>query len=155
MERPQHYDELHRPHQHAERRKNRLHPDAQAQQRTPRRLPGEHVDDQGVFGADSGRRERHDRREALRHLYAEHVRLRRRNVERSQEEVDSRKAQAPVDKLSRTRSNGTNAAPPRVARRRRNASNIYATTTPRCPVSAHPPPGSGASIVRTWKRGTS
>jgi len=63
MERPQHYDELHRPHQHAERRKNRLHPDAQAQQRTPRRLPGEHVDDQGVFGADSGRRERHDRRE--------------------------------------------------------------------------------------------
>ena len=37
---------------------------------------------------------------ALRHLYAEHVRLRRRNVERSQEEVDSRKAQAPVDKLS-------------------------------------------------------
>ena len=59
----------------------------------------EHEDDERLLGADPARRDRHERREALRHLHEEDVAEALVDAERAEEEPDRHEAERPVPGL--------------------------------------------------------
>jgi len=99
VQRPQHRQDRPEAQKGVEDDQRHAHADAEAEQRCPRRLACERVEQECLLGADPRGADREQDGEALGHLDEDRVVQRRGHVEGAQEEEDRRQPQGPVGRL--------------------------------------------------------